>query len=309
MSKLAQRLLIFFIGIPLVLAIVFFDLFDYPLSAYEVWQYLDSRAGLSEVKEILDEGLVGVESRDGFYFLDSRSEILLERQQRYHFSLAKLKIARRAVRLFKLIPSVEMIAISNMIGSHNLREGSDIDLFIVASPRRLWLTRLFCAGMAKILGWRPTKSVKKDRICLSFYISSAALDLGSLKIGPDDIYFNYWLAGLVPVYDRSKAYSRLMQANRWLKDSLPNWSEPLIDSRLEVKRQLAHSGFFSFILDNWEQKTMAWQLKIMPSALKALINVDTRVRADDKIIKLYLVDRRQEFLDKFSRRLSQVLNK
>lgn len=293
----------------IVRAIVFFDLFDYPLSPYEIWQYLDQKAGLLEIKDILNEGIRGVESQDGFYFLNSRSEVLLERQRRYHFSAEKFRLARRAVKLFKLVPFVEMIAVSNIIGSHNLRNGSDIDLFIVASPRRLWLTRLFCAGLAKILGWRPTKDVKRNRICLSFYASAADLNLEGLKLSSEDLYFNYWLAGLVPVYDCNQVYARLIKENSWLKENLPNWQELKVNSDFKIKSQMRHVRIFSSLLDKWEKKSMNWQLKIMPLALRSLINVDTRVRANDKIIKLYLVDRRREFLDKFSGRLDQILNK
>jgi hypothetical protein len=290
----------------IVRAIVFFDLFDYPLSPYEIWQYLDQRATLLEIKNILHEGLEGIASANGFYFLSSRQEMLLERQKRYHFSATKFKLARRAAKLFRLVPFIEMIAVSNIIGAHNLRDGSDIDLFIVTSPQRLWLTRLFCAGLAKILGWRPTRDVKKNKICLSFYISSDNFDLRSLKLNSADLYFNYWLAGLVPVYDRHQTYTRLIAANPWLKECLPNWQELQTNSRpKKVNSDQASVG----MLNNWEKKTMNWQLKIMPSALKSLVNIDTRVRADDKIIKLYLVDRRREFLEKFSERLGQVLNK
>jgi len=293
----------------IVRAIVFFDLFDCPLSPYEIWQYLDRSATLLEVKEILTIGLKGIESANGFYFLGSRSNILEERQKRYHFSSAKFKLAERAVRLFSLIPFVKTIAVANIIGSHNLRDGSDIDLFIITAPRRLWLTRLFFAGLAKILGWRPTRETKRNRICLSFYASSDALNLENLKLSSEDLYFNYWLVGLVPLYDRDQTYAKLISENNWLKACLPNWQELRLKSSASSRRAGYRIWSFSSWLDRWERKTFAWQLKIMPGALKNLVNIDTRVRVNDKIIKLYLVDRRREFLDKFSERLDQILRK
>jgi hypothetical protein len=202
-----------------------------------------------------------------------------------------------------------MIAVSNIIGAHNLRSGSDIDLFIVTAPQRIWLTRLFCAGLAKILGWRPTAAIKKNRICLSFYVSSDALNLVDLKLIPEDLYFNYWLAGLVPIYDRGQTYARLLAANDWLKTYLPNWSGLAPVNDFTNLKESMTFPLWSGIWANWEKKTRAWQLKIMPPTLKSLINIDTRVRANDQIIKLYLVDRRQEFLDKMTVRLDQILNK
>lgn len=293
----------------IVRTIVFFDLFDYPLSPYEIWQYLEESATLLEIRNILSGELKGIETKDGFYFLESRQDIALIRQKRYNFSLNKLKLAQRAANIFRLVPFIRMIAVSNIIGAHNLRDGSDIDLFIITSSRRLWLTRLFCAGLAKILGWRPTPSVKRNRICLSFYTSLDALNLVSLKLEKDDLYFNYWLAGLVPIFDRYQTYGRFIKENAWIKDCLPNWQEARVNSLNGIKKQLSHVHILSGVLDKLEKKSLDFQLKIMPLALKSLINVDTRVRVDDKIIKLYLVDRRREFLEKFSLRLDQVLNK
>ncbi len=293
----------------IVSTIVFFDLFDYPLTTYELWQYVGCPASLAEVAAALTQPLKGVEEKQGLYFLSGRSEIILERQARYHHSAQKFALARRAIKLFRLVPFVEMIAVSNIIGSHNLRSGSDIDLFVIAAPHRLWLTRFCCAGLAKLLGWRPTPQVKRNRICLSFYASAGALDLSGLKLGADDIYFNYWLAGLVPLYDRHQIYPELIRHNPWLKECLPNWHQSDLSPRLSLRPRRNWLNIFNNTLDRWEKRSWSWQLKIMPAALKSLINVDTRVRADEEIIKLYLVDRRAEFLAKWRERTAQLLNK
>lgn len=282
--------------------LTWFDLFNYPLAAYELWQYLDFKCEFSQIQAFSIQEPLGVgnrlfETQSGFYFLPGRSEIIKTRLARYNYTDQKFKRALRLARLFRLCPFVKLIAVSNIIGAHNLRVESDIDLFIVTAPQRIWLTRFFCAGLTKLLNLRPNKITKQNKICLSFYISEENLNLVDLKLDEQDFYFNYWLAGLIPIYDKDNTYQRLMAANRWLKNYLPNFIAPSFNSRRQIKK-------IAWLKDLWradylEKLSQKWQLKIMPQALKELINRDSRVIVKDGIIKLYLVDRREELRNKF----------
>ncbi len=175
--------------------IIFFDLFDYPLTAYEIWVNLDRLVSLSEILRVLQEdqaALPKIAEKNGFYFLVGRDSIVVTRAQRYNYSCRKLKIAHRFANLFKICPFVRLVALSNSFGDHNLRDGSDLDFFIVSAPGRIWLSRLYCAGLAKLLNKRPTIKVKRDRVCLSFYITIDRLNLDNLKIAAFDPHFHYW---------------------------------------------------------------------------------------------------------------------
>jgi hypothetical protein len=299
-------------------AIVFFDMFAYPLTVQEIFWYLGRPAALAEVAGALKNLPDFIGEKNGFYFLAGQGENLNERPRRFNFTMRKIKIARWIAKIFRFVPFIEVIALSNVIGSHNLREGSDIDFFIITQPRRIWLTRFLCAGLAKILNLRPNKKTKRDKICLSFYITTEKLNLADLKISAADWYFNYWLAGLVPLYDRSGIYDKLMAANSWIKDYLPNWEPPLLARSREIRPvykkkepvfqrpasenlgEIAACGHF---LDYLEKAAKNFQLKILPAALKELMNKDTRVIINDQILKLYLTDRRAEFMEKYEARL------
>lgn len=294
---------------------VFFDLFSYPLTAYEVWRYLSLEMEFRDIKSSLDKLIKYslLSSYQGFYFLPGRQDLLDIRRQRYHFANRKIKRAKKVAALFRLLPTVRFVALSNLIGRHNLRDGSDIDIFIIAKANRIWITRLFCAGLMKIFGQRPTPKNKKDKICLSFYVDDNHLDLSDLVLGQDDHYFHLWLAGLYPLYDAGAYHHRLMQANTWLKKYLPNgdfflniqayresphyWLEPKVF--IKLWRRSCH------YLEYWSK---SFQMKIMPESLKGRANKDSRVIIRPGVLKLYLVDRRKEFFQKYLERLQKLKN-
>ncbi len=295
--------------------VIFFDLFAYPLTAYELWRYLSVAADFEEVaveaKKLAASGLLA--SDQGFYFLHGEDRLIEVRKRRYHCTNRKLKIARRAVRLFRLLPTVKFAALSNLIGRHNLRDGSDIDIFIIAKENRIWITRLFCAGLMKILHQRPTPSQKRDKICLSFYIDSAHLDLSSLAAGADDYYFHFWLAGLYPLYDAAAYHHQLMAANHWLIQYLPNGDFVVnTQSYRESPRYWLRASSVLKLCRRcsnlFERLARNFQLLIMPESLKSKINLDSRVIIRPGVLKLYLTDRRLEFTRRYQERLRRFFH-
>jgi hypothetical protein len=278
--------------------IAFFDLFEYPLTAYEIGANLQPPRKLVEVMRSLDQEINGhptstasavIGQQNGFYFLRGREATVTTRQQRHNYSCRKIAIARRFSRAFSWCPFVRVIAVANSIGSHNLRDGSDIDFFIITAARRLWLSRLYCAGLAKLLNSRPTTQTKQDKICLSFYISTEHLNLQDLQLPGRDPYFDYWRRGLVVLYNQDKTYEQFLAANR-LRDFAAAAASPVRAPKSS----------------RWEGLAKHWQLKIMPPVLRAAMNNSDGVVVNDAVLKLYQRDRRREFLEKYGNRLQEI---
>ncbi|HNX10677.1 MAG TPA: hypothetical protein PKI61_00885 [bacterium] len=272
-------------------AVLFFDLFDYPLTAYEIWRYLDRPASLRAVMEILDQGITGISGGGGVYFRVGRDKLILERIRRYNVSREKLRLAKRSIALLKILPGIKFIGIANLIGAHNWRPNSDIDLLVISSPGRVWTSRFFAAGLMKLLRRRPQGVNKADKICLSFYVDTTALDFTRLRLNPYDPYFTYWLADLLPVYGEF-LYPRLIRENKWLRYALPNW-QPNV--RRVPEKRLSQPNSFSLAL---ERLLRRWQLKIMPLALSRPGN-NSGVVINNHMLKLYVADKRAEIAFKF----------
>jgi len=287
--------------------IAFFDLFSYPLTAFEIWKYINIKSELGEVLEVLEKPasvpLGGTTAgKDGFYFLAGRAEIMRERMARYNYTDKKFNRAILLSRIFKFIPWIKMVAVGNIIGAHNLKKESDIDLFIITEKNRIWLTRFFCVLITKTLGLRPKPEEARDKICLSFFISEEAMNLEKLMLaGGRDTYFIYWLAGLVPIYDKDDIYNKFIKANVWLKNYLPNWMAGEVNYRRDAGKSF--SRFYRDVVDMFfgglERRIKEIQLEIMPRQIKDIMNMDSRVVVDDRTIKLHVNDRREEYENKF----------
>lgn len=278
--------------------IVFFDLFDYPLTAYEIWKYLDYSGELLETINILNDlehnGQKNISQKDGLYFLSGREEIISVRQERHNYSLRKIKIARRFAKLFKLLPFVKAIILSNSIGQNNMRDGSDIDFLIITAPGRLWLVRLFCTGIAKLANSRPTEKNKRDKICLSFYLSAENMNLDEFQLVGGDPYFFYWLRSFILLYNKDKTYEHFLADNNLFIDSALT---------LEDAKFLSKSKFLNYL----EKIAAKLQLVIMSQPLKMANNNSDGVVMSDRVLKLYLCDRRREYAEKYGNRISQIL--
>ena len=288
--------------------IVFFDIFSYPLTSFEIWQYLEYKCSLSDVEDaLLEIDKERIESSDAYYFLKNRPNTTRTRARRYNYSDRKMKRALRVSRVFKFIPWVKMIAIGNIIGGNNLKDGSDIDFFIVTDRNRIWLTRFFTTMLTKFLLLRPKVNNVRDKICLSFYISADSLNLQSLHLNKDsDPYFVYWLANLIPIYQQNNFYNTFLEKNIWLRRTLPNW-EPL---HVSCHRDISQNNSFAYkeIIDLFvgglEKESRNFQLKILPNDLRELMNMDSRVVISDSVLKLHVKDRRQKYLNLLNDKLS-----
>jgi len=286
----------------IIQVVVFFDLFDFPVTAFELWHYLDKQIKLQDIINVL-EVAPEIESKNGLYLLAGRGELLKTRQARHNYFLRKYKIAQRFVRYFSFLPFIKVITLSNSIGQFNLRDGSDIDIFIITARRRIWLTRLFCAGIAKILNSRPTPKNKKDKICLSFYISEENLNLDNLQIVDGDPYFFFWLRSLVLLYNKDKVYEEFLIANRLPLSEISGQS---LDGVPAGKQKTAGPNK---MLNYFERAAQKIQLIVMSPALKKAINNSIGVVISDNILKLYIHDKRLEYAEKYANRISQIFEK
>ncbi|MEI7452569.1 MAG: hypothetical protein WCK37_05225 [Candidatus Falkowbacteria bacterium] len=296
--------------------IVFFDIFDYPLSTYELWRCLNVACDFKELQNILpqlcrDEFIGKIETYNGFYFLAGRKEILKQRNNFYNLANQKHKIARRGAKILRFLPGVKMIAIGNNFYYHDT---SDIDLFIVVASGRLWLLRSLITIVVHVLGIRRHGQKVANRLCLSFYVSEENENLANLTL-VDDPYFYYWLSFLIPLYSEGKYYQHFWEANNWIMTKLPNSSELGLEYAWSVRDNLFFRGvrrilaglIFSKFGAHLEKTFKKMQMRKMAHNVSSLAKEDdTRVIISDSVLKFHENDRRGQFLDKLNKKYEEI---
>jgi hypothetical protein len=132
--------------------------------------------------------------------MPSREELeLFEKTQKYS-------------RLVSWIPGLRMIAICNTISMYCSDSDSDIDLFVVADEKRMWLVRILMTAIFHLLGVRRHGNKVAKRFCLSFFATTKGLDFNSFRL-EHDIYLAYWIYYLKPIVDKDDTYGLLRKLN------------------------------------------------------------------------------------------------
>ncbi len=265
-------------------ALAYFDIFSFPLTRVELdlWSWQDDLTNLP------------VGSRDGFFYLQGKKELISTRRHHYKISYYKIKRALFFVKIFRLLPSVKMVAVCNSLGYFNAHPDSDIDLFIIVKPGTIWLTRFWLQGLLKIWRARPfDKGERRDGVCLTFFLSADKLDIKHLFIVEPDVYLHYWTVQLIPIYDAGNYYSQFIQANHyWIRQRLPNYLPYYPHERLMVSTS-KWSWLFGWLTMRWWEKVLQKvQMKILPDKLRQLAGKDSRVVLTNNILKFHSEDKR-----------------
>ena len=297
--------------------LIYFDIHDYPLTVMEVWKWLYrdyadktqigtdgswiNHGSITDIQKIINQMSDKVESKDGFYFLKGRGELIKIRLDRYNLTEQKFKRARKFVKILWLIPFVRCVMVVNRLAYSNVHQNSDIDLAVVVQKNRLWLTRLLSIGLFNLLKVRPKQINRAKAIDLSFFISEDSLNLESLK-NDEDVLFPFWVSQFVPVYDDG-IFDKLVKSNQWIKDYLPNSFKYQLNDRRQVRR-VSRANWLISLLVNWdflEKMSKKYQMKILPQDLKEMMNQDSRVVINDKFLKFHRHDSRVEVQEKFDK--------
>lgn len=311
---------------PLATAILrtlaYFDVFDYPLTIDQLWRWLYPAAGrklavtVADVERELEKPeLKEKVGRQGRYiFLAGRNSIVSIREQRFTFGHKKWRRVLSAARFLELVPFIRLVAVANTLAIDNAREESDMDFLIVTAPHRIWLTRLAVTGIISMLGYRRHGTKIKDHICLSFYVTTKALDFAPLRLQPDDPHFTFWTSQIVPLIDDRETYKKYQAANTWVTESLPNaWPWDGASRLLKPNKSLRgiktffETAFNQPIGDVLEGMARDQQLKKMEKNTTSKAKEGTtEVVISDDVLKFHEDDRRARYNQDFTEKLRQV---
>lgn len=300
----------------IIRTLAWFDLFSYPLTAQEVYQYLwepPTNVTFEHVLAALEEG-DQIETAQGFYFLPGRSDTVRQRQLGVQEVHKKLKIAARACKRIRWIPFVRAVFVCNTVAASTASKESDIDVFVVIRQGRMWLTRLFLTGILSLFRMRRHGECVANKICLSFFVTDDALNLSSIRWGSPDIYLAYWLSQLIPVFDPDDVLQTIHHKNVWIRSHLPHAfgsytpgneyrvGETGISRTIKKVLQKVWGGQYGNLIEQQAKHIQELKMKRNYDSVKDA--EDSRVVITDRMLKFHENDRRAQYRDQWQRTLA-----
>jgi len=195
-------------------ALIYFDLFDYPLQVNEIRQFLPNQTESDhEIQESLsflaDENFI---YRAGsFYGLRNDPEQKTRRLERNQLAGKFLEKAKSMTRILARFPYIKMVSLSGSLSKNCAYPDSDIDYFIITQSGRVWLTRFFLTLYKKTILLNNPK----------YFCTNLILSDSHLQFGYQSHYIATEIATVLPLLGKS-VYLDFMEANNWTKSYFPN---------------------------------------------------------------------------------------
>ena len=234
--------------------LLYFDLFDYPLTKDEIFRFLEQKTKMEELTKKLQQLVFEkkIWQLDEFYSLRNNQTLAKRRKTGNARADIFLNKATWISRLLSQFPYVRAIGISGSVSKNYADEQADIDYFVITHANRLWIARTLMHLYKKL----PFIKDRKKFYCMNYYI-----DESQLQIEEQNIYTATELVTMMPMYGNG-SIDNFYAANQWALIYFPN-------SQLQEKKYQSNSK------DHW--------LKIM---FEAILNNKIGDWLDDYFFRL-----------------------
>lgn len=219
----------------ILVTLMYADVFDMPLTAFEVWTYRMDSSRLTQnfsqvstqkatyflVNEVLAE-LVGkhvIIRKFGMFSLADRSYLINDRIFRMKRSDRKWKQFLKTAWWMQLCPFVRMIAVTGRLATKQIGARSDWDVLIVMESGHIWFGRFFLTVFLHLMGRRRWGKYTKDRVCLNHFFTT-----DYLEVGMKDLFAAREYAFMFPVFG-SRVFHLFEEKNSWIRGYIPDWKE------------------------------------------------------------------------------------
>jgi hypothetical protein len=296
--------------------VAYYDVFEYPLTLFELWQYLlnqfpedrgsDARVSLDDVMKALETEVLqkNIENFQGMSFLRGRKKLVRQRLLREKLSLNKMKGVSRVVFWLRFIPFVRMIALTGSLAMKNSTSLGDWDLLIVLRKGHIWTGRFLVTGLLWLFDKKRHDEEVADRVCLNYWITSS-----SLEIMTKDLFSSHEYFFCVPLFGFA-TFQKFRASNQWIRRFRPQYRVPM-NAHLgcqedDLITRWVRSSWEIFLSDEWiEYKLSKWQYeKIMCNPKTHLMG--SFIEANDAMLIFLPQPQGPRVFDAFKQRLSEM---
>ena len=199
----------------ILLTVLYADLFDYSLTRDELYRRLvhpvRDRAAFSRAVSRLTGPYLA--ATQGYVTWTGREALVDLREHRRAVAQGLWATAQRYAGWLARVPFVRMVAVSGSLALSNAEPDSDIDLFCITAPNRLWLTRAWVVPLSKLTRALPRRFPLY--LCPNYILTLSTLD-----VEDRNLFTAHEVTQAVPLWGHD-AYHRFRLANPWIHDFLP----------------------------------------------------------------------------------------
>lgn len=290
--------------------LIYSDIFDYPLNLSEIHKWLIGKKATPRdiektLKELIEkrkrESSPKIKKERDYFYINKSQGIVLKRKRRERQSIIYIRKVKIISHLLKLIPWIKLVGISGGLAMENTDRNDDIDLFLITSKKRLWISRLLVLGILNILGQRRKvdDNLKKTagKICCNIILEEDYVEQKR-----KDLYTAHEVLQMKPLMVRDGIYSKYLEDNNWVFKFLPNWVGENVQGKMynvKLKKNNSKLYIVNYTFGWLENLAKRFQLKIMgkPKGME---------RIEDGALYFHPNDIREKILKEYNRRSSRL---
>ena len=168
------------LGKCIIKTLAYYDIFNYPLTAEEIYHNLGANHVSSfdvtnEIEKLFKDGLIY--KKNSFYLLTNNDKYISRRIDGNKLAAKKINSAYRMTNFISKFPYVRAILLSGSISKGYMEKDSDVDYFIITQPNRLWVTRLLLMLFKKIFLLNSRKV-----FCINYFVDTETLEIEEKNI-------------------------------------------------------------------------------------------------------------------------------
>ena len=248
------------LGRAVLTTIAYRDVFNFPLSASEVWQSLISQQSFSQrqVKKTLEKlvSASAIDFKGGYYFLPGRRYLVKRRQCCREETIFKWRRIKKLKPFLRFLPGVWAVYVTGSVAQKNAEADDDIDLLIITAPDQLWWTR-FWVWLGLVLSQHrrlPRQQEVKDLFCVNLFLAANKLEVEAKR---HNLFTAVEIAGAKLVWSRPfLGKAPLLAANNWVSGFLVNIEEvqPVFSLLVSATKSSMLFNKVFYLVQRWYMK-------------------------------------------------------
>jgi hypothetical protein len=220
--------------------VAYFDIFEYPLTAEQIFFFLSSPSQSVEGTSMAADALVleeKLKKKGQYFFLPATNKNIVENRISNEKRAKKMLAYARIIGAFiKRVPFVRGVFITGSLSKNVAALSSDIDFMVVTASERLWICKTFLTVFRKVFLFGKSKF-----FCTNFYVTENGFTLSQRNF-----YTAIEVVTTKAIWNES-AFYQYQRDNYWTRNIFPN-AEVKTDADLLISSSQSRMQYITELL-------------------------------------------------------------